>query len=206
LESWNERCNLTAIDDTTKIRIKHFLDSFTCFRVMRGTPLKTVVDVGTGAGFPGIPLKILFPDIELVLVDSVQKKTDFCAHIVQLLKLDGVRIIWDRVERLGKKEEYRETFDWAVARAVAQLSELTEYLLPLVRIGGNMLAMKGSSGPQEAQQALNAIKVLGGHLEQVEHLTLPGVAEDRYLIVIKKIAPTPDKYPRRVGIPAKRPL
>jgi 16S rRNA (guanine527-N7)-methyltransferase len=206
LEIWNKRYSLTAIDDTAEVRVKHFLDSFSCYRVMRDTPVKKVVDVGTGAGFPGLPLKLLLPDMQLTLVDSVRKKTDFCEHIVETLALKGVEIVRDRAERLGQEESYRETYDWAIARAVAQLSELAEYLLPLVKVGGNMLAMKGSSGPQEAQEAQEALEILGGRLQQLDQLHLPGVVEDRYLIVIDKIASTPEKYPRRVGIPAKRPL
>ena len=173
---------------------------------MKNTLMSKVIDVGTGAGFPGIPLKILFPHIQLTLADSVKKKTDFCQHIVQELGLGGVEVIHERAEKLGKDDAHREKYDWVIARAVAQLSELAEYLLPLTKLGGKMLAMKGSSGPAEAQTATGAIELLGGQLLQLEHLTLPGVTEDRYLVIVDKIAPTPEKYPRRVGIPAKRPL
>ena len=206
LQSWNERFNLTAIHEPEKIQTKHFLDSFSAFLVIKDTPVQRIIDIGTGAGFPGLPLKILLPESELVLVDSVGKKTDFCQHIVDHLKLRGVQVIHDRVERLAREEEFRETFDWAVARAVANLSTLAEYMLPFVRIGGGMLAMKGDQGPFEAQQAHQAVSVLGGELQQVKKITLPGVTDDRFLITIGKKASTPEKYPRRVGVPNKKPL
>jgi 16S rRNA (guanine527-N7)-methyltransferase len=206
LQIWNDRFNLTAIHEPDKIQTKHFLDSFSTLLVMKDTPVKRIIDIGTGAGFPGIPLKILYPEAEMVLVDSVGKKTDFCQHIVEHLNLQGVKVIHDRVERLARDMAFREKFDWAVARAVANLSTLTEYMLPFVRIGGAMLAMKGDQGPFEAQQAHQAVSVLGGELQQVKKITLPGVTEDRFLITIEKKAITPEKYPRRVGIPNKRPL
>ena len=206
LQDWNDRFNLTAIHDPEKIHVKHFLDSFSSYLVMKDTPIKRIIDIGTGAGFPGIPLKILLPESEMVLVDSVGKKTEFCQHIVNRLKLKDVQVIHDRVERLARREEFREEFDWAVARAVARLSTLSEYMLPFVKIGGRMLAMKGDQGPYEAQQAHTAVSVLGGELKQVKKITLPGVTEDRYLITIWKRATTPEKYPRRVGVPSKKPL
>jgi len=206
LQDWNERFNLTAIHEPEKIQVKHFLDSFSTLLVLKNTPVKRIIDIGTGAGFPGIPLKILLPETEMVLVDSVGKKMDFCQHIVDHLKLGGVQVIHDRVERLARDEEFREKFDWAVARAVANLSTLAEYMLPFVKIGGGMLAMKGDQGPFEAHQAHQAVSVLGGELHQVKRITLPGVTEDRFLITIGKRATTPEKYPRRVGVPSKKPL
>lgn len=206
LDDWNERYSLTAIHEPEKIRVKHFLDSFSPWLVMKDTPVNRLIDIGTGAGFPGIPLKILLPDTEVVLVDSVGKKTDFCQHIIDKLDLSGIDIILDRVERLARDDQYREVFDWAVARAVARLDTLSEYMLPFVKIGGRMLAMKGDQGPSETQQAEQAVKLLGGELTQVQRITLPGVTEDRFLITIEKIASTPEKYPRRVGVPTKRPL
>ena len=206
LQRWNQRYNLTAIDDPEKILVKHFLDSFSSMLVMKNTPITRMIDIGTGAGLPGIPLKILLPETEIVLVDSVGKKTDFCQHIVDHLKLGGVQVIHERVERLARKEEFRENFDWAVARAVARLSTLAEYMLPFVKIGGGMLAMKGDQGPFEAQQAHQAVSLLGGELQHVKKIALPGVTEDRFLITIGKRATTPEKYPRRVGVPSKRPL
>ena len=206
LYDWNKRFNLTAIHEPEQIQVKHFLDSFSAWCVMKDTPINRLIDIGTGAGFPGIPLKILLPDCEVVLVDSVSKKTDFCQHIIDKLNLPGIEVLHDRVEHLAREEDYREEFDWAVARAVARLDTLSEYMLPFVKIGGKMLAMKGDQGPSETQQAQQAINLLGGELSQVQKLTLPGVTEERFLITISKIASTPDKYPRRIGVPSKRPL
>ncbi len=206
LVDWNTHFNLTAIRDPQEIHIKHFLDSLTCLLALRDTPVTRLIDVGTGAGFPGIPLKIIYPKMQLTLVESVGKKAEFCRHVVKMLDLAGVEVIQERAEVLGQTPAYREQYDWAVARAVAILPVLAEYLLPLVRVGGSMLAMKGESGPVEAHTAEHAIRVLGGHLRQLLPVTLPGVAEERYLVVIDKVAATPIGYPRKVGMPAKRPL
>ncbi len=206
LLEWNQQFNLTAIRDKDSIRTKHFLDSFSCVLAWKAQPPQRLVDVGTGAGFPGLPLKILYPNMQLTLVESVGKKAMFCQHIVALLGLDKVNVIHGRVEDLGQKAEYREAFDWGIARAVANLNVLSEYLLPLIKVSGAMLAQKGESGPAEAQAAEKAMKVLGGKLEQVIPISLPGVADDRYLVVVHKIAATPPKYPRKPGIPAKQPL
>jgi 16S rRNA (guanine527-N7)-methyltransferase len=206
LMDWNTRFNLTAIRDPEEVHIKHFLDSLTCLLAMRDTPLGRLIDIGTGAGFPGIPLKIMLPRVQLTLVESVGKKAEFCRHVVNILDLQGVEVIQQRAETIGQDPAHRQRYDWAVARAVAILPVLAEYLLPLVRVGGSMLAMKGESGPAEAHSAEHAIKLLGGHLRQLLPVTLPGVAEERYLVVIDKVAATPAAYPRKVGIPAKRPL
>jgi len=206
LVDWNTRFNLTAIRDPQEIHIKHFLDSLTCLLALRDSGSDRLVDVGTGAGFPGIPLKIIYPKMQVTLVESVGKKAEFCRHVVNILELRGVEVVQERAEALGQNPAYREQYDWAVARAVAILPVLAEYLLPLVRVGGGMLAMKGESGPVEAHSAERALRVLGGHLRQLLPVTLPGVAEERYLVVIDKVAATPPAYPRKVGIPAKRPL
>lgn len=206
LMDWNARFNLTAIRDPQEIHIKHFLDSLTCLLAMRDPPPDKLVDIGTGAGFPGIPIKIIHPKIQLTLVESVGKKAEFCRHVVKILDLQGVDVVQERAETMGQDPSFRERYDWAVARAVAILPVLAEYLLPLVRVGGSMLAMKGESGPSEAHSSEHALRVLGGHLRQLMPVTLPGVAEERYLVVIDKVAATPANYPRKVGIPAKRPL
>ncbi len=205
LHTWNQRFNLTAVRDPDEIWSRHFLDSLTCLRVMRGTPLQRVIDVGTGAGFPGLALKIAQPEMQLTLVESVGKKAEFCAEVVKMLGLENVDIQTARAEELGQRSQHREQYDWAVARAVAPLPILAEYLLPLVKIGGQMLAQKGREAKQETEQAENAFTTLGGELRQVMSVTLPGV-DSRALIVVAKIHHTPDRYPRRVGIPAKRPL
>ena len=206
LVDWNERYSLTAISDPAQVRVKHFLDSLSAYLALRNTSVERVIDVGTGAGFPGLPLKILCPQIKLTLVESVTKKVGFCQHIVEKLALDDVEIVRERAEVVGKDDTFREQFDWAVARAVALMPILMEFTLPLVRVGGRVLAMKGESGPAEAHSADRAMGMLGGHLQRLIPVTLPGVVEQRYLVVVEKVAATPEKYPRRVGVPAKRPL
>jgi 16S rRNA (guanine527-N7)-methyltransferase len=206
LLAWNTRFNLTAVRDSDGVQVKHFLDSLTCFLALHDTPITKVIDVGTGAGFPGLPLKIACPSIQLTLVESVGKKADFCRHVVQTLGLEGVEVVQERAELLGQMPRHREQYDWALARAVATMPVLVEFLLPLVRVGGRVIAMKGESGPAEAQTAERAMRVLGGHLRQLVSVHLPGVVEERYLVVVDKVAATPANYPRRVGVPAKRPL
>jgi 16S rRNA (guanine527-N7)-methyltransferase len=206
LLAWNQKFNLTAIRDSEGIRIKHFLDSFSCVLAWKENPPMRLIDVGTGAGFPGIPLKILYPSMQLTLVESVGKKAAFCRHAVGVLKLEGVEVITGRAEELGQLPAQRESYDWAVARAVAVLPVLAEYLLPLVRVGGKMLAQKGHSGPVEAHNAEPALKLLGGQIRKLLPVTLPGVAEERYLVVVDKLAATPPQYPRKPGFPAKKPL
>ena len=206
LLEWNKKFNLTAIRDVESIRTKHFLDSFSCVLAWTSNPPHRIIDVGTGAGFPGIPLKILYPNMHLTLVESVGKKTKFCQHIVTMLGLTDVEVVHARSEDLGQDPKYRQSYDWAVARAVAKLNVLSEYLIPLVKIGGKVLAKKGESGPAEAQSAEKAMKLLGGKLDGLIPVNLPGVAEDRYLVVVEKVAATPPKYPRKPGIPTKQPL
>jgi 16S rRNA (guanine527-N7)-methyltransferase len=172
----------------------------------KANPPDRLIDVGTGAGFPGIPLKILYPNMELTLVESVGKKATFCEHIVNVLGLEDVEVIHARAEDIGQDTNLREEYDWAVARAVANLNVLSEYLIPLVKVGGHMLAQKGENAPIEAQSAEKAIEILGGKLEQLIPVNLPGVVDDRYLVVVEKIAATPPNYPRKPGVPAKQPL
>ncbi|MBM4426500.1 MAG: 16S rRNA (guanine(527)-N(7))-methyltransferase RsmG [Chloroflexi bacterium] len=206
LLEWNQKFNLTAIRDVESIRIKHFLDSYSCVQAWKANPPHRLVDIGTGAGFPGIPLKIIYPTMHVTLVESVGKKAMFCQHVIQTLGLEGIEIIQTRAEDLGQNPAHRESYDWAVARAVAQLNILSEYLLPLVKVGGTMLAQKGESGPAEAQSAEKAMKLLGGKLKQLIPVELPGVADDRFLVLVDKVAATPPKYPRKAGIPMKMPL
>ena len=206
LLEWNQKFNLTAIRDSESIRTKHFLDSFSCVLAWKATPPTRLIDVGTGAGFPGIPLKILYPNLKLTLVESVGKKAMFCQHVVRALGLEQVDVIQARAEDLGQDTRHREKYDWAIARAVANLNVLGEYLIPLVKVGGTMLAQKGESGPAEAQSAEKAMKLLGGKLRQLIPVNLPGVADDRYLVLVEKVAATPPKYPRKPGVVAKQPL
>ena len=206
LMCWNEKFNLTAIRDSEGIRTKHFLDSLTAFSEI-GLPFSgKIIDIGTGAGFPGIPIKIVAPHARLTLVESVGKKAQFCQHMVEVLGLENVEVLTSRAEDLGMPGRHREKYDWAVARAVASMPVLAEYLLPLVKVGGVILAQKGESAHVEVQSAQNAIRVLGGKLRRISQVTLPGVVDDRFLVVIEKQATTPSQYPRRAGIPAKKPL
>lgn len=206
LIEWNQKFNLTAIRDVESIRTKHFLDSYSCVLTWKANPPLRLVDVGTGAGFPGLPLKIVYPNMHVTLVESVGKKAMFCQHIVSKLGLEDVEVVHARAEEVGQNPAHRETYDYVVARAVANLNILSEYLLPLVKIGGTMLAQKGESGPAEAQSAEKAMKLLGGKLKQLIPVNLPGVADDRYLVLVDKVAATPPKYPRNAGMAAKSPL
>jgi 16S rRNA (guanine527-N7)-methyltransferase len=206
LLEWNEKFNLTAIRDSDGVRVKHFLDSLTCLLEMKTKPPSRLIDIGTGAGFPGIPLRLLYPNMQLTLVESVGKKAGFCSHIVEKLGLSHVEVLTLRAEEVGQLKNHREKYDWAVARAVASLPILLEYLLPLVRVGGSMLAQKGESAHSEAQTAEKASRILGGRLKHITPVTLPGVVEERFLVVYDKVAATPSQYPRRVGLPAKSPL
>ena len=206
LRSWNQRYNLTAITDPDEIYIKHFVDSLSCLQVERFRPPGNIIDVGTGAGFPGIPLKIVYPQFQMTLVESIGKKMEFCRHVVSSLGLDGVDFVQARAEHLGKNVAHRERYDWAIARAVAILPVLLEYLLPFIKLGGRAIVQKGETGPAEAHSAEKALSILGGEIKQILPVELPRVTEDRYLIVVEKVACTPEKYPRKPGIPAKRPL
>lgn len=206
LLEWNQKFNLSAIRDEAGIHTKHFLDSFSCVLAWNNTSPTCLIDIGTGAGFPGLPLKILYPRLQLTLVESVGKKANFCRHVVETLKLTDVEVLHMRAEDVGQLAAHREKYDWAVARAVARLPVLAEYLLPLVQVGGSMLAQKGESGPAEAHAAESVIKLLGGHIRQLLPVTLPGVVEERYLVLVDKVAATPPGYPRKPGIPSKTPL
>ncbi len=206
LLSWNEQVNLTAITAPGEIEVKHFVDSLTCLLAMDLKKGDRLIDVGTGAGFPGLPLKIMRPQLRVVLVEATDKKVQFCRHVVSGLHLEGVDVVHGRAEEVGNDPAHRQRYDWAIARAVASLPILAEYLLPLTRIGGVAIAQKGETGPAEVHAAEVAIGHLGGHVRQLLPIELPTVAESRYLVLIDKIAATPEGYPRRAGVPAKRPL
>lgn len=206
LLEWNEKFNLTAIRKPEEVRSKHFLDSLTCLLGFNKPKPWKMIDIGTGAGFPGIPLKIAYPHLRLTLVESVGKKADFCRHMVDVLKLEKVDVLQARAEDLGRTTGHRESYDIAVARAVAALPILLEYLLPLVKVGGRVIAQKGESAPAEVHASNQALRVLGGRVHQMKPIQLPGVADDRFLVLIDKVAATPSIYPRRAGLAAKRPL
>jgi 16S rRNA (guanine527-N7)-methyltransferase len=206
LLEWNTRLNLTAIREPAEIRHRHFLDSLTCATVTGDLSGRRLIDVGTGAGFPGVPLKILFPTLTLTLVESVAKKAHFLEKLVATLELTEVTVLSQRAEEVGQDVAHREDYDWAVARSVAELRVLAEYLLPFCRIGGRALAMKGESAPAEIEAATTAVHTLGGGEPQWQPVQLPGRDMLHYLVVIPKEQETPGKYPRRPGMPAKRPL
>jgi 16S rRNA (guanine527-N7)-methyltransferase len=205
---WNERANLTAITDYQEVQIKHFLDSLSCLLVLAGSPIDRWrhLDIGAGAGFPGLPLKIARPQMELVLLEAKKKRVRFLQHLVEKLELPGVAIIKGRAEELGRQPGYREGCDLVLARAVATLPVLLEYALPLCRIGGIFLAQKGPDMGEELETSQASLRVLGGRLREVRGLELPHSMGRRKLVVVEKVAPTPEKYPRRPGVPAKRPL
>lgn len=207
LRAWNEKFNLTAITQPMDIQVKHFLDSLSLLKVLpAGAARFSLVDVGSGAGFPGLPLKIINPHLPVTLVEATGKKARFCEHVAQVLKLSGVTVVHARAEEVGQRPEHREQYDWAVARAVAEMPVLAEYLLPLVKRGGRVVAQKGKDAPAETYAAVKAIQKLGGELELITEVELPGVAEPRYLVVLRKVAASPAQYPRRPGLPAKVPL
>ena len=207
LLAWNQNISLTAIRDPEGVRIKHFLDSLTILRAWdRQAPPERLIDVGTGAGFPGLVLKLVWPNSQLTLVESVHKKADFCRHMVERLGLEGVTVLPERAEVIGQDPAHRHTYDLAVARAVARMPILMEYLLPLTHRNGVVMAMKGEAAPAETHEAHTAINLLGGKLHKLINIQLPGVVEERYIVVVHKVARTPEEYPRRVGIPAKNPI
>ncbi len=203
LIDWNARVNLTAITERDQVTVKHFLDSLSVAPLV--PPTASVVDIGAGAGLPGIPLKIALPHLRLTLMDATRKKVDFLQHIIAALALQETRAVQARAEDLGRDPAYREQFDVALARAVAPLPVLAEYALPLVRVGGAFIAQKGIAIEEELQRAEHAIARLGGRVREVRVVQLPGL-EPRHLIVVDKTAPTPSGYPRRAGIPERKPL
>lgn len=204
LIQWNTRTNLTTITDSQAITVRHFLDSLSIARAWLHEFPDSIIDIGSGAGFPGLPLKILWPTARLVLVESVGKKTEFLAHITEQLGLANVEIRTERAEALGQDLRYREQFALVTARAVAALNVLAEYCLPLCQVNGLFVAPK-SEGVREVELAQNALQTLGGNLEATIDVELPGV-EPRKLLVVRKVHVTPAQYPRRVGVPSKRPL
>lgn len=204
LLEWNEKINLTAITKPEEIILKHFIDSMTIAKYIDKNV--TLIDVGTGAGFPGIPLKIIREDVEITLLDSLNKRINFLNEVINQLGLTKIQTIHARVEELGQNKKYREKFDYATSRAVANLATLAEYLMPLVKLKGTCISMKGSNVEEEIQESKKSILVLGGEIEKIEKFQLPKSDIDRNMIVIHKIKPTPQKYPRKPGTPAKDPI
>ena len=209
LVDWNRRVNLTSVTDFEGVQVKHFLDSLTVMPLLekgKGYNNFRVIDVGAGAGFPGLPLKILSPEIDLVLLEATAKKTEFLQHIVRKLELEGVEIVNGRAESIARENQYREKFDIVLSRAVAPLPILVELTLPFCALGGSFIAQKKGDIDAEVSSAEKAIGLLGGSLREVRKIELEELNDERFLVIIDKVAPTPPQYPRRPGIPNKRPL
>ena len=202
----NEVMNLTAITEYRDVVLKHFVDSLLIVKAYDMNGCKRVIDVGTGAGFPGIPLKIVFPHLDIVLLDSLKKRVSFLNELIHLLQLEGVTTIHGRAEDTAKNVKFREQFDLCVSRAVANLSSLSEYCLPFVKKEGMFISYKSTNIDMEIKNAGNAISILGGEIERIERLSLPDSDIERSLILIRKRKTTPSKYPRKAGVPSKEPL
>lgn len=203
---WNEFMNLTGITEYNEVVIKHFVDSLAVNCVYSFKKTDRVVDIGTGAGFPGIPLRIMYPDTRFTLLDSLNKRIKFLDEVIRINSLDGIETLHGRAEDYARDKNYREAFDVCVSRAVANLSTLSEYCLPYVKVGGVFISYKAGLLDEELKASERAIKLLGGEINEVHKLTLPDTDIDRTFVVIKKTAATSKKYPRKAGLPSKEPL
>ncbi|MDO5707310.1 MAG: 16S rRNA (guanine(527)-N(7))-methyltransferase RsmG [Andreesenia angusta] len=206
LKEWNKKMNITAITDDKEIDIKHFLDSSA---ILNSNIIKyddRIIDIGTGGGFPGVPIKILLPETKITLFDSLKKRLKFLDLVIEELDLKNIETVHGRAEEFGRKNDYRETYDIAVSRAVASLNTLSEYCLPFVKKEGYFIAMKGPDASDELKNAQNAIKKLGGNVEKIQDIHIPFSELDHKIIAIKKIRNTPKQYPRGGGNPKKKPL
>ncbi len=204
LLEWNEKINLTAITEQNDIILKHFIDSITINKYIEQS--NSIIDIGTGAGFPGIPLKIMNQNKKITLVDSLNKRINFLNEVCKEISLENIQCIHARAEELASDLEYRENYETVVSRAVARLNVLIEYMLPFVKKGGLCICMKGPNIDGELEEAKNAIKVLGGKIKSVESFFLPDSDIERNVIIIEKVAETPKKYPRKAGLPSKQPI
>lgn len=206
LIEWNKVMNLTGITEYEDVVEKHFVDSLSIIKAIDLSGIHTVIDVGTGAGFPGIPLKIAFPHLRVVLLDSLNKRIKFLDEVISQLGLTEIRTIHGRAEEYARKEEYREQFDLCVSRAVANLSTLSEYCLPYIQVGGIFIPYKSGEIDDEVEQSKKAVRILGGNIKEVMKFELPGTDIHRSFVLIHKEQHTQKKYPRKAGIPAKEPL
>ncbi|BCG61702.1 16S rRNA (guanine(527)-N(7))-methyltransferase RsmG [Paenibacillus sp. URB8-2] len=206
LVSWNEKMNLTGITEREQVYTKHFYDSLSLAFFVDLPAVERMADIGSGAGFPGIPLKIAFPHLKLTIVDSLSKRISFLQHVCDELKLEGVELIHGRAEDIARQPSNRDSYDLVTARAVARMALLNEFCLPFVRKEGLFAAMKGSDPAEELSESKFSLKELRGQLEKVESFSLPIEDSARHIILIRKTGSTPAKYPRKAGIPAKTPL
>lgn len=206
LIEWNRVMNLTGITDYDEVNLKHFTDSLTISRIIDMAQINTLIDVGTGAGFPGIPIKIAFPHIKVYLLDSLNKRIKFLNEVIKKLGLKNIYAFHGRAEDFAKDRQYREKFDVCVSRAVANLSTLSEYCIPFVKTGGYFVSYKGGDSDEEVIRSENAITLLGGEIENTDRFFLPDTDMGRTLIKIRKRKSTPNRYPRKAGIPSKEPL
>ncbi len=206
LVEWNKVMNLTGITEFDEVMQKHFVDSVAAAEYVEMEKINSLIDVGTGAGFPGIPLKIVYPHLQVTLLDSLNKRIKFLDEVVDNLGLTGIETVHGRAEDAAKKAEYREQFDLSVSRAVANLASLTEYCLPFVKVGGKFVSYKSVAVDEEIVQSKKAVYVLGGEIGKVEKFYLPGSDMERALVVVEKKRSTPKKYPRKAGMPTKEPL
>ena len=206
LIEWNRVMNLTGITEYDEVNLKHFTDSLTIVRIKNMRNVNTLIDVGTGAGFPGIPIKIVFPHIKSVLLDSLSKRLKFLNEVIEKLGLSCIETVHGRAEDYARQSMYRDSFDLCVSRAVANLSTLSEYCLPFVNIGGSFISYKGSDADVEIEQASRAVYVLGGKIVRIDKFNLPCTDMKRVLVDIGKIRSTPSKYPRKAGVPSKDPI
>lgn len=206
LQEWNEKMNLTAITEDREVMTKHFLDCMTINKALDMNNQKTVIDIGTGAGFPGLVIKIAFPHLDVTLVDALKKRLNFLEVVIEELGLTGIKCVHSRAEDLGKNKAYREGFDICASRAVANLAVLSEYTLPFVKVDGYLIALKGQRLDEELEQGEKAITILGGKLEEVVHTGVPFTDLNHKIAKIKKVKPTATKYPRKAGEPTKAPL
>ena len=206
LIEWNQKINLTAIEEPTEVAYKHFVDSACLMRVVPELKGKSMIDIGTGAGFPGVPLNIMEPELNVTLFDSLNKRIVFLQELCNKLQLKNIRAVHGRAEEFGIKPDYRQQFDMATARAVARMPVLLEICLPFVKKGGIFIALKGPELENEIKESANALKELGGKVVDVQQFTLADGAYTRNLAVIEKIKDTPKKYPRKAGTPQKKPL
>lgn len=203
---WNEKINLTAIKDKQEFIKKHYIDSVLCYNFEEMQKSEKIIDVGTGAGFPGIPLAILFPEKRFILMDSLKKRLNIIDDLADKLSICNVSTVHGRAEDVSRNKEHREKYDICVSRAVANLSTLSEYCLPFIKAGGNFLAYKGIKAEEEIKEAHKAVFLLGGKISREERVSLPGYDLEHIIIVIDKVKNTPAKYPRKAGTPSKEPL